>query len=92
MESESLLQYFDYAHVPLVLADVSRPFCELARWLVNAVPRNAERCVVLRKLLEAKDCAVRARVYQIYEGAEAGLLPNRSSFDDDVMPRAGSAP
>jgi hypothetical protein len=89
LESEPLLQFFEYAHLPLVLADVSRPFCELASWIVTTVPSNAERAVALRKLLEAKDCAVRARIYQ---AAEAGLLPNRSSLEEDVMqPRAGSA-
>ena len=89
MESEPLLQFFEYAHLPLVLADVSRPFCELAAWIAQVVPRNPERTVALRKLLEAKDCAVRARIYQ---AAEAGLLPNRSSLEEDVMqPRAGSA-
>ena len=35
---------------------------ELARQLVEALPRNAERSVALRKLLEAKDAAVRANV------------------------------
>jgi hypothetical protein len=84
-----LLQFFEYAHLPLVLADVSRPFCELAGWIVKTVPSNQERAVALRKLLEAKDCALRFRVYQ---AAELGLLPNPSSFAADVMSRAGSAP
>jgi hypothetical protein len=39
---------------------VSKPFCELARHLVETLPRNAERTVALRKLLEGKDAAVRA--------------------------------
>lgn len=36
------------------------PFCELAYTIVGSLPRNAERSVALRKLLEAKDAAVRA--------------------------------
>ena len=28
--------------------------------MIDKLPRNAERTVALRKLLEAKDCAVRA--------------------------------
>lgn len=37
-----------------------KPFCDLARHIVNSTPRNAERTVALRKLLEAKDAGVRA--------------------------------
>jgi hypothetical protein len=42
------------------LREASRPFGHLARLIVTTVPRNPERTVALRKLLEAKDCAVRA--------------------------------
>ncbi len=55
-----LLQFFAHEHLPPALAAVSRPFCELAVRLVRELPRNPERTVALRKLLEAKDCAVRA--------------------------------
>lgn len=60
MNTERLLQFFTYAHLPPHLADVSQPFCELANQLVENLPRNPERSVALRKLLESKDCAVRA--------------------------------
>lgn len=60
---EPILQFFDYEHLPLYLQEVSRPFCILARDVVCTVPRNPERTVCLRKLLEAKDAAVRARIY-----------------------------
>lgn len=62
---DPLMQFFTYAHLPDHLASVSRPFCELAKQMtdpVTGLPRNAERTVMLRKLLEAKDCAVRALV------------------------------
>jgi hypothetical protein len=42
------------------MQDYSRPFHELAHWCVDHLPRNAERTTALRKILEAKDCAVRA--------------------------------
>lgn len=42
------------------LARVSERFSDLARWLVTAMLPSAERTAALRKLLEAKDCAVRA--------------------------------
>lgn len=74
--NEHILQFFCYAHLPPHLQSVSKPFCELAHAIVNGdncaesgnctfgppLPRNPERTVALRKLLEAKDAAVRAIV------------------------------
>ena len=57
---DRMLKFFTYAHLPQHLQDVSKPFCELAQHVVATIPGNAERTVALRKLLEAKDCAVRA--------------------------------
>lgn len=60
---EHILQFFEYEHLSAHLQKVSAPFCELARAMVDeerGLPRNAERTVALRKLLEAKDAAVRA--------------------------------
>jgi hypothetical protein len=59
---DHVMQFFGYDHLPPPLADVSRPFCELAKSIVETLPRNPERTVALRKLLEAKDAAVRARL------------------------------
>ncbi len=58
--TEPILQYFDYEHLPSHLQVVSKPFGDLARELVSSLPRNPERSVALRKLLEGKDAAVRA--------------------------------
>jgi hypothetical protein len=44
------------------LQGVSKPFCDLAEWMVASLPRNAERTVALRKLLESKNAAVRAKL------------------------------
>lgn len=57
---DRMLQFFTYAHLPPHLQEVSQPFCELAERMVVRLPMNPERTVMLRKLLEAKDCAVRA--------------------------------
>jgi hypothetical protein len=54
------MQFFDYAHLLPALQDYSRPFYELAHWVVDTLPHNAERTTCLRKILEAKDCGVRA--------------------------------
>lgn len=62
IKQDHILQFFHYAHLPEVLRDRSRPFCELARMILDSTPRNPERTVALRKLLEAKDANVRAFV------------------------------
>jgi hypothetical protein len=59
MDSEHILQFFAYAHLPAHLQEVSKPFAEQADRIM-ALPRNPERTVALRKLLESKDAAVRA--------------------------------
>lgn len=60
IEREPMLKNFRWEHLPEHLANVSRPFGELAIHIVEMLPRNPERTVCLRKLLEGKDCAVRA--------------------------------
>lgn len=59
-----MLQFFAYAHLPPHLQAVSQPFGELAEKIVSELPSNPERTVALRKLLEAKDCAVRALLFK----------------------------
>jgi len=68
---EPMLQFFAFDHLRPDLQPVSLPFCELAHTLVETLPRNPERTVALRKLLEAKDCAVRAMLYRDDTGATA---------------------
>ena len=57
-------QFFAYAHLPANLQAVSEPFCRLATLVCDTLPSNPERTVALRKLLEAKDCAVRALLFK----------------------------
>jgi hypothetical protein len=59
-----MLQFFRYDHLPDKLQAASKPFGILAQDLINTLPRNTERTEALRKLLEAKDCAVRAVLYE----------------------------
>lgn len=59
-EKHWLLQFFEYDHLPPGLQRVSKPFGELAQSLWETLPENAETTTALRKLLEAKDCAVRS--------------------------------
>lgn len=60
--NDPILRYFHYSHLPETLQMASKPFCDLARHIVTTLPRNPERTVALRKLLEAKDAAVRSNV------------------------------
>lgn len=60
----NLLQFFDYEHLPPHLQAVSKPFGDMARQLALTLPGNAESTTALRKLLEAKDCAVRAVLFK----------------------------
>lgn len=62
--AEPFMQFFEYAHLPPHLAEVSSLFGIVAEAMVRNLPRNPERSAGLRKLLEAKDCAVRARLYK----------------------------
>lgn len=62
LAQDNILRYFHYAHLPEKLQAASKPFCDLAHHIVETLPRNPERTVALRKLLEAKDAAVRANV------------------------------
>jgi hypothetical protein len=62
--SDRMLQFFVFDHLPPHLAAVSGSFCQLAHEIVATLPSNPERTVALRKLLEAKDCAVRALLYK----------------------------
>lgn len=55
-----VLQYFAYQHLPERLQSISRPFCVLAEEVASRAPQSQETTVALRKLLEAKDAAVRA--------------------------------
>lgn len=59
-QRDHIMQFFRYDHLPPNLQEVSKPFGELAERIEATVPRNPERTVALRKLLEAKDAAVRA--------------------------------
>lgn len=64
MRTDYLIQFFAYEHLPPHLQEVSKPFGELAQEIVDTLPSNPERTVALRKLLEAKDCAVRALLFK----------------------------
>ena len=57
-----ILRYFAYEHLPPRLQAVSKPIGDLARQMDGLLPDGAEKSAGLRKLLEAKDCLVRAQL------------------------------
>ena len=66
--SERMLEHFKFAHLPEHLASVSKLFAELAVVLAENLDSDkpivgAEVTTGLRKLLESKDCFVRARIH-----------------------------
>lgn len=57
-----ILKYFEYVHLPPHLQEVSKSICEVAKQVDEQLPQCAETSAGLRKLLEAKDCFVRAKL------------------------------
>jgi hypothetical protein len=55
-----ILKFFNYEHLPGGLQEISKPFKDLAHEMVDILPNGPEVSAGLRKLLEAKDCFVRA--------------------------------
>lgn len=62
VKPERMMAWFEFAHLPPHLQVVSVKFYELACSLCAIVEPGPERTVALRKLLEAKDAAVRATI------------------------------
>jgi len=62
VNEERMLKWFAFEHLPMPLKDTSRMFHALALDIVESIESGPERTVALRKLLEAKDAAVRAKL------------------------------
>lgn len=69
--TRQIARYFEYTHLPEHLQAVSRPCAELAEAMIGALPDGPELTAGLRKLLEAKDCFVRAALPEPDVVAEA---------------------
>lgn len=59
---KAVMQYFTYDHLPSHLQDVSRACATIANFMAILLPDSPEKTAGLRKLLEAKDCFVRAAI------------------------------
>lgn len=60
---DRMMKWFGYEHLPPHLQEVSKRFHDLARSIVDTISTGPERTVALRKLLESKDAAVRAKLH-----------------------------
>lgn len=61
---DNLIQFFAYEHLPEHLKVISKPFHDMAQNMRANLPFNPESTAAVRKLLEAKDCAVRSVIYK----------------------------
>lgn len=59
-QCDVMMRYFEFAHLPQKLQQVSRHFYTVADIVRNTVPDGPEKTFCLRQLLLAKDAAVRA--------------------------------
>lgn len=69
--TQQIAQFFTSVHLPDWLQPFARPAEELAEAMLAALPDGPELTAGLRKLLEAKDCFVRAAL----PGGPAGPPP-----------------
>lgn len=61
------IKYFSYEHLPPKLQEISKPIAELAKQMEETLPDGPEKSAGMRKLLEAKDCFVRAALEKVSE-------------------------
>lgn len=61
-QTDHILQFFAFEHLPMHLQEISKPFSDLAHLMATTLPSNPEKSTCLRRILEAKDCAVRAKL------------------------------
>jgi hypothetical protein len=57
-----IAKFFAFDHLPEALQAISKPCHDLAAEMIAALPDGPELTTGLRKLLEAKDCFVRANL------------------------------
>lgn len=62
MPVNTIMKFFAYQHLPEGLQPISKHCFILADVMNDSLPDCAEKSAGLRKLLEAKDCFVRAQL------------------------------
>lgn len=59
-DTPEIMKYFSFAHLPFKLAEISKPFCELAWQMCDTLPPGDQKDFCLMQLLVSKDAAVRS--------------------------------
>lgn len=67
---DRMLKWFEFDHLKEPLRDISECFHNLAHLMCQQLKPGPERTVMLRKMLEAKDAAVRQKIEDGYTEAE----------------------
>lgn len=70
--TRQIAQFFTFEHLPPHLRAVSEPCSRLADEMIDALEDGPELTAGLRKLLEAKDCFVRAALVSTDVGVRPG--------------------
>lgn len=81
LQGSTTAKYFAYGHLPAHLQTVSQPVGQLAELLELLLPNGPEKSAGMRKLLEAKDCFVRAA----FDVPPAELLAKAPITDTDRL-------
>lgn len=80
--ASTTIKYFAFAHLPAHLQAVSKPIGELAQHLELNLPDGTEKSAGMRKLLEAKDCFVRAAL-EAPKPTDSALPPHQQRVVDE---------
>lgn len=79
---ENILRGFRYDHLkPGDIQNTSKMFASMAKYVAEELPSSPEVVAGLRKLLEAKDCFVRAAVFALEDAAKAAKEGSNESSD-----------
>lgn len=62
LTEDRMMKWFAYTHLPDHILPVGKKFYELAHHITATIETGPERTVALRKLLESRDAAVRAKL------------------------------
>jgi len=63
MSEDRMMKWFEYQNLPSNVQGISVQFHDLANSIINNIEGGPERTVALRKLLESRDAAVRAKLH-----------------------------
>lgn len=84
-----IMQHFAFSHLPPDLQEVSKKFCDLATELDALLDESPEKEFALRRLLESKDCAVRARNMDIKNAVRDQRI---AEVKEQLYPHSGPQP